>query len=110
MSEAFRLARTGRPGPVLIDVPKDVQLQEVELDAWPESSRRHGNPAMDTGTAEEIARMINDAKRPLIYAGGGITAAGAADALRRLARRNSIPVTLTLMGLGAIGPDDPLYT
>ncbi len=110
IGEAFRLARSGRPGPVLIDVPKDVQLQEVELGAWPEFPRRQGTPAMNTGTAEEIARMITEAKRPLIYAGGGITAAGAADSLRRLARRNSIPVTLTLMGLGAMSPDDPLYT
>ncbi len=110
ISEAFHLARTGRPGPVLIDVPKDVQLQDVEVGAWPEFPRRHGNPAMNTGTAEEIARKINHAKRPLIYAGGGITAAGATDSLRRLARRNSIPVTLTLMGLGAMSPDDPLYT
>jgi acetolactate synthase-1/2/3 large subunit len=54
---------------------------------------------MNAGTAEEIARMINDAKRPLILRGGGITAAGAADSLRHLAHRNSIPVTLTLMGL-----------
>jgi acetolactate synthase-1/2/3 large subunit len=110
IAEACHLARTGRPGPVLIDVPKDVQLQEVEIEAWPEISRRHGYPAMKAGTAEAIARMINDAKKPLIYAGGGITASGAADSLRRLARRNSIPVTLTLMGLGAVSPDDPLYT
>jgi len=110
IAEAFHLARTGRPGPVLIDVPKDVQLQEVEIEAWPEFSRRHGYLAMNAGTAEEIARMINDAKRPLIYAGGGITAAGAADSLRHLAHRNSIPVTLTLMGLGAMSTDDPLYT
>ena len=110
IGEAFHLARTGRPGPVLVDVPKDIQLQEVEAGEWPQVSRRPGNPGMDAGTAEEIARMINDAKRPLIYGGGGITASGAADHLRRLARRNSIPVTLTLMGLGAMNPDDPLYT
>jgi acetolactate synthase-1/2/3 large subunit len=110
IGEAFHLARTGRPGPVLIDVPKDVQLQEVELDGWPEIALRSRQFDMDAGTAREMARMINNAKRPLIYAGGGIAAAGAADPLFRLSHKNSIPVTVTLMGLGTMSPDDPLYT
>jgi len=99
IGEAFRLAQSGRPGPVLIDVPKDVQLQEVEFDNWPEAAPYAGQSGVDPGTAGEIARMINEARRPLIYAGGGITAAGAGSCLRRLALKNSIPVTLTLMGL-----------
>ena len=109
IGEAFRLAQSGRPGPVLIDVPKDVQMQEVEFDTWPEAAPHAGHPGVDAAAAGEIARMINEARRPLIYAGGGITASGAGARLCRLARKNSIPVTLTLMGLGTMSPDDPLY-
>ncbi len=108
IGEAFRAAEGGRPGPVLIDVPKDIQLQEIELDIWPQAPGpvRCG---MDRSAIEGIAELINSAKRPLIYAGGGITASGAAKALSILAKKNSIPVTLTLMGLGVFSPDDPLY-
>ena len=109
MAEAFRIAQTGRCGPVLIDVPKDAQLQEVEFDAWPGVTPAPPDYGMDPDLAGEIARMINDAHRPLIYAGGGIPAAGAAASLRRLVHKNSIPVMVTLMGLGAMSPDDPFY-
>jgi acetolactate synthase-1/2/3 large subunit len=109
IAEAFHIAETGRPGPVLIDVPKDVQLQEIEFDNWPDSPIRvdYGEP--DRETMGKIVKMINDAKRPLIYAGGGIISAGATAILSMLAKKNSIPVTLTLMGLGAFSPDDSLY-
>lgn len=109
ISGAFHVAESGRPGPVLIDVPKDVQLQEVEIDDWPEPSAAPHNCVVDVEAIDAIAYMINNAKRPLIYAGGGITAAGGAKVLSRLAGKNSIPVTLTLMGLGTFSPDDPLY-
>ncbi len=109
IEEAFRIAEGGRPGPVLIDVPKDVQLQEVELDAWPDAPAAPAHQEINDGTIGEIVRLINNAERPLIYAGGGITAAGAAGSLTALAKKNSIPVALTLMGLGTFCPDDPLY-
>ena len=109
IAEAFSVAEGGRPGPVLIDVPRDIQLQEIKMESWPDTSQ----PAIccDMGNEEisRIAHMINSAKRPLIYAGGGITSGGAAELLRSLARKNSIPVALTLMGLGVFPPDDPLY-
>jgi len=109
ISDAFSIAENGRPGPVLIDVPKDVQLQEIELDSWPENAMLHSISQIGEERVGEIANMINKAKRPLIYAGGGIISAGAGDNLAKLARKNSIPVALTLMGLGAFPPGDSLY-
>ena len=109
IADAFSIAENGRPGPVLIDVPKDVQLQEVEFDSWPERITPCSASRADEEAIREIASMINRAKRPLIYAGGGVISSGAGEGLVNLARKNSIPVTLTLMGLGAFPPDDPLY-
>ena len=109
IADAFRIAETGRPGPVLIDVPKDVQLQEIELKSRPDIMASCVRKQMDGRRIEDILRAINNAKRPLIYAGGGIISAGAEAVFSGLAKKNSIPVVLTLMGLGAISPDDPLY-
>ena len=109
IGEAFRIAETGRPGPVLIDVPKDVQLAELDFDHWPDIPAEQDHRGIDTEKIAEIARIMNAAKRPLIYAGGGIVHAHAAEALYALAKKNSIPVVLTLMGLGVFPPDDPLY-
>ena len=109
IDEAFRIAETGRPGPVLIDVPKDVQLAELDFDHWPDIPSEPDHREIDTEKIAEIARIMNAAQRPLIYAGGGIVHAHAAEALYALAKKNSIPVVLTLMGLGAFPPDEPLY-
>lgn len=107
---AFMIAEGGRKGPVVIDVPKDVQLQEVNFIQWPDLKEDRGpSVAYDTAEVEQIARLIHRSKRPLIYAGGGIVNSGAANILSQVAKKNSIPVTLTLMGLGAMHPDDPLY-
>jgi len=108
IEEAFCIAESGRPGPVLIDVPKDVQLQEVNLDSWP-AAMSSVHPKIDEERISEIARMIGNAKRPLIYAGGGIISAGAEAELFNLVKKNSTPIALTLMGLGTIPPDHPLY-
>ncbi len=109
MTEAFRIAESGRPGPVLIDVPKDIQLADVEFAGWPEISIREPEVAGGEEAIRAIARAIGKAKRPLLYAGGGIIHSGAARALRAFAEKSSIPVVLTLMGLGAFPPDHPLY-
>jgi acetolactate synthase-1/2/3 large subunit len=109
VAEAFRIAETGRPGPVLIDVPKDVQLAELDFDHWPPTPSEPDHHGSNTEKISEIARIINTAKRPLIYAGGGIVHSHAAEALYVLAKKNSIPVVLTLMGLGVFPPHDPLY-
>jgi acetolactate synthase-1/2/3 large subunit len=107
--EAFRIAAGGRPGPVLIDVPKDVQTEAVEFPAWPSRANRISATAISSKLIAAAATMINRAQRPFIYAGGGIIHGGAYGQLCSLARKNSIPVALTLMGLGCFPPDDPLY-
>ncbi len=107
--EAFRLAVSGRPGPVLIDVPKDIQLQQCDFDAWPECSLPRDVVAIDNAKITTIAGMIGNARRPLLYIGGGIIQAGASHLLRRLSRTNSLPVASTLMGLGSMRYDDPLF-
>ncbi len=106
--EAFRIAQEGRPGPVVIDVPKDVQLKEVEFEEWPSIDRMAETVSIDETLIVEAARMIHSSRRPVIYAGGGIISAGAHDALLQLAEKNNIPVALTLMGLGAFSHDHPL--
>ena len=106
--EAFRIATSGRPGPVLIDVPKNVQTEVVEFAGWPEP----GLPSQAAPCGAEVllqaAGMINEARRPILYLGGGIIHAGAAAAALRLAEKAAIPATMTLMGLGAIPAGHPL--
>jgi acetolactate synthase I/II/III large subunit len=110
--EAFRLAETGRPGPVLIDVPKDVQLQLADDEpASADSSLEQLAPSalacheassiLDTGF-DVAARMIHAAQRPVLYVGGGIVKARSHAAIRRLAERAGLPVTSTLMALGCL--------
>ena len=108
--EAFHVATTGRPGPVLIDVPKDISNQEMSW-YWPESvdmpgykPTLRGHPKM----VKDAAKLINQAQRPVIYAGGGILKARAAEALRELAELTGIPVVTTLMARGAFPDDHPL--
>ena len=107
--KAFEIAESGRPGPVVVDVPKDVQKQEVEFDVWPEPWTPSPDPTCNPDDITRLADMIHDAARPVLYIGGGIIASGASDALIAFARKNSIPVTCTLSGLGAFPADDPLY-
>ncbi len=100
MPEAFEIAGSGRPGPVWIDVPKDVQLETAEFAVWPEPGRKITPAAPAMSMLTEAADLINGAERPLFYLGGG--AAGASAALRALAERAGIPAVATLMGLGNI--------
>jgi acetolactate synthase I/II/III large subunit len=109
LPEAFRLAAEGRPGPVLVDLPKDVQLEEVEFAAWPEPSRVAPPEPVDAGRAARAAAAIAEAERPFLYFGGGVVAAGASAELAELSRRLSIPAAATLMGLGCLPPGHPLY-
>ncbi len=106
--EAFRIATSGRPGPVLIDVPKDVQCQTVEFEQWPEPGRPDSFPAIVRADLEKAAAMINAAHRPIFYLGGGVIQSGAAPMVTRVAEGASIPTTMTLMGLGALPTDHPL--
>ncbi|MEZ5276580.1 MAG: acetolactate synthase large subunit [Opitutaceae bacterium] len=106
--EAFRLAASGRPGPVLIDVPKDVQLESIEVSAWPEPGQRVSPGAPTTDAIIEAARLIAESRTPILYLGGGIIHSNAAGAARRLAEKADLPVTQTLMALGAFPHDHPL--
>lgn len=108
--EAFFLARTRRPGPVLIDLPSDVLAARTDA-VIPERVSRRGyreRATVNVRQVEAAAELINGASRPLIYAGGGVTLAGAAEELRTLADRGDIPVTHTLMAIGVMDPGSPL--
>ncbi len=107
--EAFRIALSGRPGPVVIDVPKDVQKATVEIDALPEPGKADPAPRPDAASLRRAAEMIAAAKRPVVYAGGGVISADASGPLRELAARSDLPVTTTLMALGALPADDPRF-
>ncbi len=109
--EAFHIASTGRPGPVLIDVPKDVSNARITWQAEPPAMDLPGyRPNLDGHPRQvaEAARLINEARRPLLYVGGGAITSGASELVRRLAERASIPVVMTLMGLGAFPGRHPL--
>ncbi|MDD5595175.1 MAG: biosynthetic-type acetolactate synthase large subunit [Candidatus Omnitrophica bacterium] len=102
VKEAFYIASTGRPGPVLIDVPLDIQQQEAEF-FWPETVEiRSYKPTLfgHPGQIKKAAKLIAQSKKPIIYAGGGIITSGASLALRQLAEKIQAPVTWTLMGIG----------
>ncbi|MDQ1508117.1 MAG: acetolactate synthase large subunit [Actinomycetota bacterium] len=108
--EAFYVATTGRPGPVLVDIPKDIANQTMEW-YWPDGVDLPGFRAPqppDPRLAREAARLILAAERPVIYAGGGILKARAAEALRRLAELTGIHVVTTLMARGSFPDDHPL--
>jgi len=107
--EAFRVALSGRPGPVLIDVPKDIQLEAAEFASWPEPSRPDPPAPIGEAEARRAAAMIAEAERPFLYFGGGVAASGAHAQLAELSRRAEIPSAATLMGLGCLPPDHPLY-
>ena len=105
--EACHVATTGRPGPVVVDVPKDIAMQEMDW-YWPEAIDLPGYQPTTEGHPKQIkeaARLMGEAKRPIIYAGGGILKARAAAALRELAEMTGFPVVTTLMARGAF-PDD----
>jgi acetolactate synthase-1/2/3 large subunit len=110
MREAFHIARTGRPGPVVIDIPKDVTADLTEYQPTEKIRIPGYNPTTEghPGQIERALDLLVKAKRPLLYVGGGIILADASRELRRFAERFRIPVTMTLMGLGAFPGDHPL--
>ncbi|MGW5077506.1 acetolactate synthase large subunit [Micromonospora echinospora] len=106
LAEAFHLAATGRPGPVLVDIPKDV-LQAPATFSWPPALDLPGyRPTLHPHGKQirEAARLMTGARRPILYVGGGVLKAGATEGLRKLAEQTGIPVVTTLMALGAF-PD-----
>ncbi|MBG0789363.1 MAG: acetolactate synthase large subunit [Desulfovibrionaceae bacterium] len=105
---AFRIAASGRPGPVVIDVPKDVQTAEVEFDEWPELGVREPGTELIPNQVKRAAAMINRAEKPILYLGGGVIQSGSADFARELAEKGGIPAAMTLMGLGIMPSGHPL--
>jgi tartronate-semialdehyde synthase len=107
--EAFRIAREGRPGPVLIDLPLDVQRAEIVYDPRADSALPISRQGADRNAIRSALGMLLEAENPIILLGGGVIIAGACDELVALAEYLQIPVVTTLMGKGGIRPDHPLY-
>ncbi|MCY4417103.1 MAG: biosynthetic-type acetolactate synthase large subunit [Chloroflexi bacterium] len=109
IQEAFRVAQEGRPGPVLIDVPRDVQLEEVEFE-FPQPAPAPAAPELSPDLLDNVrkaATLINEAERPVIIAGHGIVHSGAYEELRQLAEATGIPVINTLLGLSGFPRNHP---
>jgi len=112
MREAFHVAVSGRPGPVLVDLPKNVQMATIVPDFDVPMNLPGYQIENRTARPEQIAQVvaaIKQSKRPVIYAGGGIISSNASEELRTLIKKTGIPVTTTVMGLGAVRGDDPLF-
>lgn len=108
--EAFAIATSGRPGPVVIDVPKDVQLEKVDVCEWIDYRKLiPQNIKDDSVKLNEIVRAISQSQRPLLYAGGGIIHSDASEELRKFAEKNNIPVVNSLLALGSIPNGHTLY-
>ena len=112
MRAAFKIARTGRPGPVLVDICKDAQIAETDV-PLPDPDDIHipgleRQPQVDMDAVRRAAALINEAERPLIIAGHGVLLAGAERELQELAEKAGIPVTTTLLGIGSIPETHPL--
>ena len=118
--EAFKIAKNGRPGPVLIDVPRNVQMQEVEFDAWPEiedvkikdnANIRFHTPASEYASKmEAISNLMKDSKKPVLFLGGGCNSVEAAKELDKFLKLYKIPVTVSLMGIGSVPESSDLWT
>ena len=111
VKEAFHIASTGRKGPVLVDIPKDVFIEDAEWDGYPQGVSLRGYPIMDVPREEEVAhaaRTINSARKPIIIAGHGVVQSGAHEELVRLAEEADIPVLTTLLGISGMPEDHPL--
>lgn len=110
--EAFKIALEGRPGPVLVDVPKNIQNEIIELEEFPFKDNTDidlpKRKNLKGSTLYCMAELINNSKKPIIYAGGGIINSNASANLYEFAKKNNIPVSLSLMGLGAFPCDDEL--
>jgi acetolactate synthase-1/2/3 large subunit len=107
MRRAFEIARSGRPGPVLVDVPKDVQFAACNDNGY--RRLREAPTPVESPGLERAAMLLRSAKRPIILAGHGVTLSGAEMELRLLAERTGIPVVTTLLGISAFPEDHPLY-
>jgi acetolactate synthase I/II/III large subunit len=108
VERAFHLAQTGRPGPVLVDVPMDMFSADLPVGAFSKTPAPMVKPTINPETAERVARALADAERPVLYVGGGINGAHASDELTALAEALEVPVAHTLMGKGSMSDTHPL--
>jgi len=108
IERAFHLAQTGRPGPVLVDVPMDIFSADLPVDAFAKAPAPIAKPAMDAETVDRIVKALASAERPVLYAGGGVIGARAGDELVALAEALEVPIAHTLMGTCALRSDHPL--
>ena len=112
IKKAFHIARSGRPGPVVVDIPKDVSFKKTSYSGYPETvSMRSYNPVRKghAGQIRKAMGLLMGAKRPYIYTGGGVLLSNASDEVRALVNMIGAPCTSTLMGLGAIPASDPKF-
>ncbi len=111
LKEAFHIARSGRPGPVLVDIPKNVAASKTGYKPLKKVRIKSYNPNYTPNhrQLEKVIDLVKNAKRPVIFAGGGVILSKSSDALTKFARTTQTPVTTSLMGLGAFPGDDPLW-
>jgi acetolactate synthase-1/2/3 large subunit len=111
IKEAFYLANSGRPGPVLVDIPKDVSITKIDYKPPKKVKLRSYNPTYNPNVRQlqKVVKLIKEAKKPVIFAGGGVILSKASKELTELARKTQSPLTASLMGLGAFPATDPLW-
>jgi acetolactate synthase-1/2/3 large subunit len=110
MKEAFKIARTGRPGPVLVDIPRDVQEAEAKhLRLLPRNLEEERPPAPSKESVEKAVGLLKECRKPIVYAGGGVGMANAVEEFRGFIKATQIPVVHTLKGLGTLPYNDPLF-
>jgi len=111
IKEAFYLANSGRPGPVLVDIPKDVSITKIDYKPPKKVKLRSYNPTYNPNVRQlqKVVKLIKEAKKPVIFAGGGVILSKASKELTELARKTQAPITTSLMGLGAFPATDPLW-
>jgi len=109
MQEAFHIARSGRPGPVLVDIPRDIQEAEADLKLLPKNLEEQRPPAPSKESIEKAAQLLRDSRKPIVYAGGGVGMANAVEEFRGFIKVTQIPTVHTLKGLGTLPYNDPLF-
>lgn len=107
--EAFKIAKEGRPGPVVIDIPKDVQLEKIDFEISEDLHNYSAEGSLSELKVLKVAQMINNAKKPVMCIGGGIINSASEELVKEIAHKNNIPIASTLMGLGTLAAEDPLY-
>ncbi|MGN0027887.1 MAG: biosynthetic-type acetolactate synthase large subunit [Clostridium sp.] len=110
VKEAFYIAKEGRPGPVLIDIPKDITAAKAIYEPMPHREVERKTKYITKEALESVARLINEAENPFIYAGGGIVASGAYEELKEIVNKINSPIATSLMAMSSFPYDHPLYT